>query len=362
MDQRNMIERKVGARTGTCAQISRRRLLKFSGIATAALTAPSVLFRARAAELKPVTLTLDWIYQGPNAGFMVALDKGFYREAGLDVAMTPGKGSASTAQLIASKAAQFGFADGYVLGNSIARGMALKNIGGIYRRNPAGIMVLSDSDIKTPKDLEGKTVGLTAGSAQFQQWPAFCKGAGVDASKVEVVNVDPAGVSAALISGKVPAIGGFVQGYVPSIEIRGKKQARVFYFADYGVTAVSNGIIVHDDLLKNDPELLRAFVTPTIKGFLYARKNPDEGTAVVKKYLETVDLGITRREMELSWKNWVTPNTNGKSLGWGSDADWAATVDVLRQYGGLTVPLDAATLYTNEFVPTGAEFVPPQET
>jgi NitT/TauT family transport system substrate-binding protein len=131
-------------------------------------------------------------------------------------------------------------------------------------------------------------------------------------------------------------------------------------FADYGVTAVSNGIIVHDDLLKNDPELLRAFVTPTIKGFLYARKNPDEGTAVVKKYLETVDLGITRREMELSWKNWVTPNTNGKPLGWGSDADWAATVDVLRQYGGLTVPLDAATLYTNEFVPTGAEFVPPQ--
>ncbi len=269
-----MIERKVSARIRARAQINRRRLLKLAGIATAALAAPSVLFRACAAELKPVTLTLDWIYQGPNAGFMVALDKGFYREAGLDVAMTPGKGSASTAQLIASKAAQFGFADGYVLGNSVARGMALKNIGGIYRRNPAGIMVLSDSDITTPKDLEGKTVGLTAGSAQFQQWPAFCKGAGVDASKVEVVNVDPAGVSAALISGKVPAIGGFVQGYVPSIEIRGKKEARVFYFADYGVTVVSNGIIVHDDLLKNDPELLRAFVTPTIKGFLYARKIP----------------------------------------------------------------------------------------
>jgi hypothetical protein len=164
MSQSKMIERKINARTGARAQINRRRLLTVAGYAAGALVAPSVLFRARAAELKPVTLTLDWIYQGPNAGFMVALDRGFYREAGLDVAMTPGRGSASTAQLIASKAAQFGFSDGYVLGNSVARGMALKNIGGIYRRNPAGIMVLSDSDIKTPKDLEGKTVGLTAGS------------------------------------------------------------------------------------------------------------------------------------------------------------------------------------------------------
>src|SRR5271170_356636 len=94
--------------TGTRVRISRRRFLKSAGLAAGALAVPVMPFRARAADsLKPVTLTLDWIYQGPNAGFMVALDKGFYREAGLDVAMTPGKGSGSTAQLIASKAAQF---------------------------------------------------------------------------------------------------------------------------------------------------------------------------------------------------------------------------------------------------------------
>jgi NitT/TauT family transport system substrate-binding protein len=352
----------MGHRPAMQAPLSRRRFLKRSALAAGTLALPFAPFHARAAgDLKPVALTLDWIYQGPNAGFMVALDKGYYREAGLEVAMTPGKGSGSTAQLVASKAAQIGFADGYVLGNAVAKGMALKCVGGIYRRNPTGVMVLSDSDIKTPKDLEGKNIGITAGSAQFQQWPAFCKGAGIDASKIEVVNVDPAGVSAALLSGKVPAIAGFVQGYVPSIEIRGKKEARVFYFADYGVTAVSNGIIVHQDLLKSDPELVRAFVTPTIKGFIYARKNPDEGIAIVKKYLETVDLAITKREMELSWKNWITPNTKGKPLGWSSDLDWAETVKVLRQYGGLTAPLESSALFTNEFVPTGAEFVPPQE-
>jgi NitT/TauT family transport system substrate-binding protein len=341
--------------------ISRRRVIR-SSVAAAGAVALSVKSPfVHAAPAKKVSMTLDWVFQGPNVGFMLAHDKGFYEQAGLDVSITSGKGSVSTAQLVASRATQFGFSDGYVVGSGVAKGMGIKSVGSIYRRNPAAVVVLADSDIKTPKDLEGKSIAITAGSAQFQQWPAFAKGAKLDTSKIEIVNLDPAGVGPALISGKVPAIAGFAQGYVPSIEIRGKKQTRIFWYADYGVTVVSNGIIVHDDTLKSDPELVRAFVTATLKGFLYGRNNADEAVATVGKYLPTVDPQITRREMELSWKTWVTPNTKGKPLGWASDTDWAATVEVLKQYGGVTAPLQPSQLYTNEFVPTGAEFVPPQE-
>jgi NitT/TauT family transport system substrate-binding protein len=342
--------------------ISRRRVIT-SSVAAAGAMALSIKspFVHAAPALKKVSMTLDWVFQGPNSGFMLAHDKGFYEQAGLDVSITAGKGSVSTAQLVASRATQFGFSDGYVVGSGVAKGMGIKSIGSVFRRNPAAVVVLADSAIKTPKDLEGKTIAITAGSAQFQQWPAFAKGAGLDASKIEIVNLDPAGVGPALISGKVPAIAGFAQGYVPAIEIRGKKEVRIFWYADYGVTVVSNGIIVHDDLIKSDPDLVRAFVTATIKGFLYSRKNPDEAVATVKKYLPTVDPQITRREMDLSWKTWVTPNTKGKPLGWASDTDWAATVGVLKQYGGVTAPLQPSMLYTNDFVPTGAEFVPPQE-
>jgi NitT/TauT family transport system substrate-binding protein len=352
----------MSRRLRTRVPLSRRRLLQKAGLAAVTLASPLAGLRGRAAaSLTPVSMTLDWIYQGPNAGFVVALEKEFYREAGLDVSITPGKGSGSTAQLVASKATQIGFADGYVVGNGVAKGMTIKTVGSIFRRNPTAMIVLADSPIQSPKDIEGKSIGITAGSAQFQQWVPFCKGAGIDASKVDVVNIDPAGVGAALLSGKVPAVAGFAQGHVPGIEIRGKKDVRMFYFADYGVNVVSNGIIVHEDLIKSDPELIRAFVTAAIKGFLHGRKNPDEAVAAVKKYLETVDNAITRRELELSWKNWLTPNTMGKPLGWESQLDWAATVKVLKEYGGVTAPLEAATLYTNDFVPSGPDFVPPQE-
>ncbi len=352
----------MSSHSGRNGPFSRRRFLKNSALTAAGLALPIAPFRARAAgPLKPVAITLDWLYQGANAGFMLAREHGFYQDAGLDVTFTPGKGSVTTAQLVASKAAQIGFADGFVVGSGVAKGMAIKTVGSIYRRDPAAIMVLADSNIKTPKDLEGKILAITAGSAQFQQWPAFAKGAGIDTSKINVVNIDPAGVGPALISGKADAIAGYVPSYVPSIEVRGNKKVRIFWFADYGVDVVSNGIIVHQDLLKSDPDLLRAFVPAAIKGFLYGRQHPEEAVAVVNKYMSAADPAISKLELELSWKTWVTPNTKGKPLGWGAEKDWSTTIEVLKQYGGVTTPLTTSQLYTNDFVPTGAEFIPPQE-
>jgi NitT/TauT family transport system substrate-binding protein len=309
---------------------------------------------------RDVSLRLDWLFQGPNSGFMVAKDKGYYDEAGLNVDMGPGRGSGSTAQIVASKAAMFGFADGYVVGNSVAKDMNITMVASIYRRNPTAVVVLKESDIKTLKDLEGKSIAIPTGATQFQQWPAVVKGCNLDGSKISVTNIDPAGSVPALVTGKVEAIAGYAQGYVPGVEIRAKKEARIFWYADCGVDAVSNGIIVHNDLLKADPELIRAFVKASIKGFLYARQHPDEAVAITKKFSEAVVPEIARRELEMSFETWVTPNTAGKPLGWMSDKDWDATVQVLKQYGGVSTPLAASTLFTNAFVPAGSEFVPPQ--
>lgn len=338
---------------------SRRRFLR-SATAAAGLSAIPFIKAHGQSKLRPVSMRLDWLFQGPNAGFIIAQEKGFYREVGLDVTVGPGKGSGSTAQLIANKDSQFGFADGYVVGNSVAKGMNITMVGSVYRRNPTAVVVLDDSDIKKPKDLEGKTIGIPTGATQFQQWPAFVKGCKLDGSKIQVVSIAPAGSPPALITGKVQAIAGYAQGYVPSVEIRGNKKARILWYADCGVNSVSNGIIVHNDLLKQDPALIRAFTAASIKGFLHGRAHAVDLVNIVKKYSEATDARITLREAELSWNTWVTPNTAGKPLGWMSDKDWASTVAVLKQYGGVTVPLDAHKLYTNEFVPTGAEYMPPK--
>jgi len=84
---------------------SRRSFLAIS--AGAATAAPQVL---RAQSPRQVTCLTDWLHQGPNNGFAVAKEKGFYSELGLDVTLNQGKGSGSTAQVVANKASTFGFA------------------------------------------------------------------------------------------------------------------------------------------------------------------------------------------------------------------------------------------------------------
>src|SRR5207244_800847 len=113
---------------------------------------------------------------------------------------------------------------------------------------------------------------------------------------------------------------------------------------------------------RDDSGLVRDFVAASIKGFLYARQQPDEAVATVQKFSQTVDLAVAKREMELSWQTWVTPSTAGQPLGWMSERDWQATIDILRQYGGVTTALEPRQIYTNGFVPTGPEFVPPSGT
>ena len=247
--------------------VSRRHFLKTSALTGASVRASAYPGhqpgRFAQAGLSDTGLGLS----GSERRLYGSTRKGLLSEAGFDVSITAGKGSASTAQLVAAKACQVGFVDGFVVGNGDSKGMNIKSVGSIFRRNPCSIMVFEDSPIKTAKDLEGKTVAISAGSAVIQQLPAFCKGAGVDASKIQIVNLDPAGIGPALITGKVDAIGAYVSSYVPTLEIRGKKPVRILWFSDAGVIAVSNGITMHDDLIKSDPGLVRAFVSCNPEGF-----------------------------------------------------------------------------------------------
>src|SRR5258708_13031316 len=216
---------------------SRRQFLRQVGVA-AGLAAVPLARRGLAQTKGQGSMGVGWVDQGPNAGFLIAQEKGFYEQAGLRVEIGPGKGSGSTAQLVASKAAQFGFADGFVVGNGVSKGMGIKMVAGIFRRNPTAVVVLEESDIKRPQNLEGKTIAIPTRATQFQQWPAFVKGCGLDAGAIRIINIAPAGSPPALITGQVPAIAGYAQGYVPSVELRGNKKARILWHADCGVTGV----------------------------------------------------------------------------------------------------------------------------
>ncbi len=89
-----------------------------------------------AAAGTPVTFQLNWMAGGPNAGFEAALAEGYYKDAGLDVTIVQGNGSANTAQLVANGRAQLAYADAVAVSQLIAKGAPMKIVATVYQSNP----------------------------------------------------------------------------------------------------------------------------------------------------------------------------------------------------------------------------------
>ena len=166
------------------------------GIKWLAAAAAVVLLGLPANAQTSIKFTLDWVFQGPTAPFLVALEKGYYKAEGLDVTMDPGQGSAGAVQRVATGAYQIGFADvnATIEYNAKNPGKEVLCVFMAYDFAPFGVYALKKSGIKVPKDLEGKKLGAPVFDASFRLFPAFAKKNGI--TKWEHVNLTPAAARA----------------------------------------------------------------------------------------------------------------------------------------------------------------------
>jgi NitT/TauT family transport system substrate-binding protein len=273
----------------TCAVISKpvfnhRQSRRFSsGLFSAAVLGLALSFPAQAKEM---TLVTDFGVNGRHAYFFVALEKGYYKDAGLDVTIVRGQGSADAIKKVAAGNAQVGFADAGSL--VLARG------------NDS----VEGSGINGPKDLVGRKVADTASSAVPVLFGAYAKAAGIPKESVSWLVADGNALAAMLATGRVDAIGQFTVGE-PLLQkaVAPRKLVRLAY-KDVGLEYYGNGIIASEDMIKNDPESLRKFVDATIKGMKEAFRDPVAAGQILNRAHKQVDAevaaGETRMVAELS--------------------------------------------------------------
>ncbi len=259
------------------------------------------------AAQETVGLALDWVVNGTHAGYFVALDKGYYKEAGLDVTISRGFGSGDTIKRVASRSAQIGVADtGAIIAARANDDIPVRIVAMIYDRATLGLIYLAESGIKVPKDIEGRAIGRTASGASVNMFPGFLKANNIDRGKIREVVVDGATFAPLLMSGQVDAV------LEQSINI-GKfrraaaqqgKTARAMSYADFGLVAYGNALIVNPTMLREKPEMVRSFVAASLKGMAYAFDHPDEAIAALRKGNPEVDAAtamdelVTLKEME----------------------------------------------------------------
>jgi len=231
--------------------------------------------------LTEVTVTLNWVPYGEHAPFYYGVEQGIFEEEGIDLTIQPGNGSGNTVQQVAQRNTDFGWADTPPLANGISSGMPVRSVGVFLQTGPSSVEFFADQGITEPADLVGKTVGGTPGDAMYGTFPAWLELNGVDPADVTVVNVDAAGKIAALIEGKVDAIQGFHHDQAPTIENQTGEEVEALPFADFGMNLLGTGLVAHEALLADDPELVEAMVRATSRAFLAASEDPDAAVAAM---------------------------------------------------------------------------------
>ena len=207
----------------------------------AAAAAPLIGLPRLAAAQAPTKLrfTLDWARQGPNAYVDMGRDKGFFRDAGLDVTVDRGFGSGRVPTDIAAGAYDMGQADiAPVIKFMAENPSADLVIVGIWGdRSLLSVTVRADGAIRTPKDLEGKTLAAPESDAGRQLFPAFAKAAGIEAGKVNWMTVTSDLREVMLVQKRAEGITGAVTSTSMSLKSLGLDvpQQRVMFYRNSGV-------------------------------------------------------------------------------------------------------------------------------
>ncbi len=334
--------------------------LVFALAALGGLSAPLVASAPASAQTK-LKMVLNWKYQGPQGWFFLADDRGYYKAAGLDMTIDQGNGSGAPIPLVANGTYDVGFGDLNALIAFAAKKPEDAPIAVfvIYNRPPFTIAVKADGPIKTPKDLEGKTLGGAPGDAALKLFPAFCKSANIDCSKITITNMQPNLREQMLMQGQIDGAFGYVNTIRFSAKLIGvdpAKQIRFINYGDYGMDLYSNAIIVSKKLVKDNPAAVRGLVAAINHGIEDSLKDPDAAVAAVAKREPLIKVAVERERLNATLQDEMNhPEIAKIGLGNVDIARLKRSIDIIVEAENLQRTPSVEEIFTPAFLPPANE-------
>lgn len=333
--------------------MQRRSVLRAAG--ASALLAATPFVRAQG-SLQPFKFNLGWKVEASGAGFLLALQRGYYKDAGLEVAIDTGNGSAAAISLVGSGAYDAASADlstmiEFNLANPQA---ALKAVAIQYDLNPNSVIVRKDGPIKKPADLAGKSILGQPFNASRKLFPVFAKAQGFDASGVKWENVAPDIGDTRFVKGDFDAVAYFFFTGLLNLKARGMgaEQLTVFRFSELGLKSYGNGLVANPKSMSNAPEAMAAFVKASTLGWLDCIADPRAGAAAIKAREPLANEALELERLKLIVDGTMkTPDTRANGWGAATPARLQATIDETVAAFGLKSAPSVADFWTDKFLP-----------
>jgi len=311
---------------------------------------------AQSAEDK-LSMRLDWQLTGYQVPFYWAKAKGYYKDSNLDVDIKSGSGSGLTINLVGSQQDDLGFVDYLLMAAAVAKGVKVKAIYGVVQDGAWAVISHADRPIRTPADMTGKSIATTADQKPLLD--VFIKLNKIPAEQVTIRVVNGATRNTVFDQGQVDGLFSITIGSPMDLLVRAQqgksKPLIIMPFADFGPVPLAQGIIASQGALDTKRDAIRRFVAATDKAFVEAGRQENVAEAIKISVRESGASEERAESVQLQWqdtlKHLKTRNTQGKPLGWMSEADWVSSLDFLSKTDRLSAPLEATSIFSNDFIP-----------
>jgi NitT/TauT family transport system substrate-binding protein len=298
-----------------------------------------------------VKIATDWAPHGMHAGLHLAVEKGWFKEAGLDVEVIDGKGSNATIQQVAAGQLDIGFAQLSSMAAAISNGLPVKSITGFVRAGDNGLMIPRDSGWKNLADLKGKKIAVPAAGATAAFTDAFLEAGGFSRSDFNIVNVDSSAMVSTYTAGGADAALSTVAFFAPIVEE--SRPSNAILFADVGLRVPGYGLLVRTDELESKKDMLTKFVAVQQKTWNYIFQG-NEKEAIKAIVAQRPDMRLDEKvmmgQLEAYMKLFSTPNTEGKPIGWQSEIDWKAALEAMEKANLVKAGWKTEDFFTNDFI------------
>ena len=305
-----------------------------------------------------IQFALDWKFEGPSAPYFLAIDNGHFADAGLEVEISPGKGSLDAIPKVATGAFPVGFADINSLIKFLDQNPSapVTAVMMVYDKPPFAVVGRKSLGISGPGDLEGSVLGAPPPDGAWAQFPSFAKANNIDIDKIKVEPVGFPTREPMLAEGKVDSVTGFsFSSYLNLVRLGvPEDDISTILMADHGLRLYGNAVIVNTDFAATNGDTVKAFLGAVAAGWKDAIADPTAAAAALVKRNPAADAALEKRRLELAINaNVLTDYVKANGMGGIDSARFSAAIKQLSETYDYKADPDAALYFTDAYLPAG---------
>jgi NitT/TauT family transport system substrate-binding protein len=293
-----------------------------------------------------VVFLTNYVFIGRHAPFFVGLEKGFYRDAGFDVTISPATGSAFVITTIDGGKADYGMAEAASVAQAAAKGARVKAFSVFMDRSTSGLASLEPHP--TPESLAGKPIAAAITDSARVILPIIYNLRRLDPATITWVTADPSVYFSLLLGGRAALVTASSDSDVPAlarlVEPRGRS-VQFSSFAEWGYDVFGYLLVARADRIAAAPAEVRAFAAATAKAVAYSLAHPEEAAAIMVRRNPTLDAASILTQWRESMKAIDTPYVKAHGYGAATTDRLQRTIDLVKEAFRLDVALTPSDIF-----------------